>query len=250
MEACRLEGILESEITELLSIHLNKVQAKKRTEEYWEKVKAAEQATLFTSKSLMDYFLSVYEAKFGIPFVLDEYSMPVVKLLCQYFTNDPEFEKDERKLSKGILLFGNVGCGKSSIMQMFTRNQKQGYKKISCLEVAMEFTKNGYDGLMPYVKHGTKTQYISQNYNQTYLTWCFDDLGVEVEKKHYGNEVNVMEEVIQMIYDHRILMGNIHFTTNLTAKQIGEIYGTRVGSRLREMVNVIGFDLNSPDRRH
>jgi hypothetical protein len=40
-----------------------------------------------------------------------------------------------------------------------------------------------------------------------------------------------------------------HITTNLNAEEIEERYGNRVRSRLREMVNVIGFDINTKDKR-
>jgi len=40
-----------------------------------------------------------------------------------------------------------------------------------------------------------------------------------------------------------------HITTNLNAEEIEDRYGNRVRSRLREMVNVIGFDKNTKDKR-
>ena len=40
-----------------------------------------------------------------------------------------------------------------------------------------------------------------------------------------------------------------HITTNLNAEELEKRYGTRVRSRLREMMNVIAFDNNSIDKR-
>ena len=40
-----------------------------------------------------------------------------------------------------------------------------------------------------------------------------------------------------------------HLTTNLSASEIESLYGNRVRSRLREMVNLIAFDKSTPDKR-
>jgi hypothetical protein len=40
-----------------------------------------------------------------------------------------------------------------------------------------------------------------------------------------------------------------HITTNLTASEIENLYGNRVRSRLREMLNLISFDTTSEDKR-
>lgn len=40
-----------------------------------------------------------------------------------------------------------------------------------------------------------------------------------------------------------------HITTNLSASEIENIYGNRVRSRLREMINLIGFERNIMDKR-
>jgi DNA replication protein DnaC len=40
-----------------------------------------------------------------------------------------------------------------------------------------------------------------------------------------------------------------HITTNLSASEIKNVYGNRVRSRLREMINLIGFERNINDKR-
>jgi len=40
-----------------------------------------------------------------------------------------------------------------------------------------------------------------------------------------------------------------HATTNLAAKEIEELYGKRVRSRLREMFNLISFPAETKDKR-
>ena len=80
--------------------------------------------------------------------------------------------------------------------------------------------------------------------------YCFDDLGIENNIKYYGNECNVMAEILLSRYDLFIGRGLItHITTNLSATEIEEAYGNRLRSRLREMVNLIGFDQGVKDKR-
>ena len=72
---------------------------------------------------------------------------------------------------------------------------------------------------------------------------CFDDLGTETKRKNFGNESNVMEEIILGRYDRKYNLGaKTHLTTNLSADQIAEAYGERVRSRLREIMNVFIFE--------
>jgi hypothetical protein len=40
-----------------------------------------------------------------------------------------------------------------------------------------------------------------------------------------------------------------HITTNLNATEIEKQYGVRVRSRLREMMNVVSFPDEAPDKR-
>ena len=187
---------------------------------------------LLDAKQMKEKFLHTYHVRYGVQFVLDRYSEPLVDLLCLYFTNDPKFEESGHSLKKGLLLFGGVGSGKTSILTSFCHNQRQSYFMVDCLNVAAAFAKTGYDALFPY-QYGEKNRFPRDKWNQVISTYCFDDLGVETEKKHFGNEVNIMAELIQLLYDRDSLRGNIHFTTNLGADQIREIYGQRVASRLR-----------------
>jgi len=86
-------------------------------------------------------------------------------------------------------------------------------------------------------------QYLPKNY-------CFDDLGVESSLKYYGNECNVMAEVLLTRYDLFVAQNLVtHLTTNLSASEIEEAYGNRVRSRLREMFNLIAFNNDSIDKR-
>lgn len=189
-------------------------------------------------------------AKSLIPgFLLDDQNKEIFKLLCYYFTQDSEFEKAGYSLKKGILLFGNIGCGKTTLMRLFSHNVTNDFVVRSCREVADEYTKTKEGGPLALDYFSKLFEvYPHEHYGQKYIGCCFDDLGTEKTKKFFGNEINVMEDILQNRYDKH-LIGKTHLTTNLSGEEIEEIYGRRVRSRLREMCNIIAFDEQAFDRR-
>jgi hypothetical protein len=182
------------------------------------------------------------------PYYLDEYNQHIFEMLCQYFTGDPGFEMHDEdfSLDKGIMFFGGVGCGKTSMLRMFTVNSHKPFAIYSCRSIAQEYAKDGPVSLDKYAS--LQPCYPQQNYGIDLLGRSFDDLGTEDNKSNFGNKVNVMQDIFYKIYDSN-LFGDFHNTTNLTADEIGEFYGKRVRSRLNEMFNIIPFDPEAPDRR-
>ncbi|MFK7001516.1 hypothetical protein V3470_10415 [Flavobacterium oreochromis] len=119
---------------------------------------------------------------------------------------------------------------------------KQDYKIKTCREISFEFAKNGYEALQ---------QYTQKSHLQQKLTgYCFDDLGAEQQIKHFGNDCNVIAEILITRYEHFIENNTVtHITTNLSASEIENLYGNRLRSRMRNMFNLIAFDLHSNDKR-
>ena len=128
-----------------------------------------------------------------------------------------------------------------SILKLFQDTEERLILK-SCRDISFEFIKEGYSVIHKYSKQSFKSE-IPKAY-------CFDDLGTENNLKYYGNECNVMAEILLSRYDLFISRHMItHLTTNLNSSEIEDIYGTRVRSRLREQFNLIAFDSNSKDKR-
>lgn len=179
-------------------------------------------------------------------YVIDEGNKEIFEMLCMYFSGDPAFELEGMSLKKGIMLFGPIGCGKTSLMKMFAINTFKPFAVVPCRVIADKYSSEGATALNAYSE--LAAAYPQQNFGHSELGRCFDDLGTEDSKKNYGNEVNVMQDIIYKIYDNE-LIGDFHITTNLSGDEIETAYGTRIRSRLREMFNVITFDKSSPDRR-
>ncbi len=182
---------------------------------------------------------------YGDNFKIVEDDIPIITTLLVYFLNDEIMAKTiEIDLNKGILLSGPIGCGKTSLMNLMRHVPEQERKFIlkPTREISFEFIKEGYEVIQRY-NSGNKLNNGIKNY-------CFDDLGTENNLKYYGNECNVMGEILLSRYDLFINKKIItHITTNLSASEIEAAYGNRVRSRLRAMLNLIAFNPATKDKR-
>jgi GTPase SAR1 family protein len=168
----------------------------------------------------------------------------IYKLLVYFLRDTAGAEKYGISFRKGIILSGPVGCGKTSLMNILRYFQKPENRYImkTCRDVSFEFIQEGYSTIHKYSR-------LSLRNNQP-LGYCFDDLGTENNLKYFGNECNIMGEILLSRYELYISRQMVtHITTNLNSSEIEELYGTRVRSRLREQFNLIAFDANAKDKR-
>lgn len=182
---------------------------------------------------------------YGNHFKILESDYPIIYKLIAYFLKDEATcYQYNINLNKGILLSGPVGCGKTSLMNLMKYLTPMEHKFFvkPCRDISFEFIKDGYEIIHKYSK-GKLYQFEPK-------TICFDDLGTENNLKYYGNECNVMAEILLSRYDifttKRI---QTYITTNLSASEIENAYGNRVRSRLREMINLIAFEKGIEDKR-
>jgi energy-coupling factor transporter ATP-binding protein EcfA2 len=168
---------------------------------------------------------------YGNHFKIIETDYPIVYKLIAYFLKDePTCFQYGINLNKGILLTGPIGCGKTSLMNLMkylTATEHKFFVK-PCRDISFEFIQDGYQIIHKYS--------IGKLYQSEPRTYCFDDLGTENNLKYFGNECNVMAEILLSRYDLFISKKlQTHITTNLSATEIEKHYGNRVRSRLREM---------------
>lgn len=203
------------------------------------------------TKNFMKYRAEkLFEGKFK----LDEYNEPVFNLLCHYFSFEEEFVAmatgmgvNNASLKKGVVLAGNFGTGKTWLMRLFQKNNRQVYHIAHAKDVAKSFHIGGEEAIE---KHYSKIKNAFQDPTvlfQEYSGFCMEDIGAEDLKNNFGNKTNVIGDIIEARYVNECLGEWFHGTTNLTGAQIEQFYGGRVSSRMRENVNFI--ELRGPDRR-
>lgn len=200
---------------------------------------------LYDYDKVVNHLERTGKEKFGNNFNFSLEDKPLIKIIAAYFLNDHDIcQQNDIDINKGIMLSGPIGCGKTTLMHLMKLipNEIKKFRFKSCREVSFEFIKDGYDVLHKYSRgdlYQTKT-----------AAYCFDDLGMESNIKYFGNECNVMAEILLSRYDLYIAKGLLtHITTNLSATELEETYGNRLRSRLRQMVNLISFNKECQDKR-
>jgi DNA replication protein DnaC len=168
----------------------------------------------------------------------------IFKLMAYFLKDEPTCFQFGINLNKGILLSGPVGCGKTSLMNLmkYLTPTDHKFSVKPCRDISFEFIQDGYEVIHKYSK--------GKLYQSEPKTICFDDLGVENNLKYFGNECNVMAEILLSRYDIYISKNiQTHITTNLSASEIETHYGNRVRSRMRAMFNLIAYDKTIKDKR-
>jgi DNA replication protein DnaC len=242
------EAILQAKVKK--SIRLEHEEKLRRAEENRKQFTQAGW-TYEQTKSFM-----LYRAKqiFEKPFTLDQDNQFIFELMCRYFSNDPLFvtmaEEAGMKnisLSKGILLAGNFGVGKTWLMTLFAKNIRQVYHMHNTKQIADYFEVDGEEAMRTYVNKVKNAVNDGARFYQPYSGICLDDIGTEDVKTNYGNKKNVIGDLIEKRYAAQNCGVFLHGTTNLSGQELKDFYGGRVTSRMREIFNFI--ELPGEDRR-
>jgi energy-coupling factor transporter ATP-binding protein EcfA2 len=203
----------------------------------------------YSFTEVLSYLETTGKAFFGDHFKIHSQDHPTIeKLLVYFFADKKRAEELNINLKKGVMLTGPVGCGKTTLMTLmrFFLHPRDQYIMKPCRDVTFEFVEEGFQILNKYSKASFHT-IEGELYSKAY---CFDDLGLENNLRHFGNECNIMAEILFSRYDLFISKGmQTHITTNLNSSEIEGIYNIRLRSRLREMMNLISFEKNSIDKR-
>jgi DNA replication protein DnaC len=239
------------------------IEAKRKKERRIEELEIKQKAELnrkaLTSRHYsydQTYGMMIFRAGnlFGGAFKLDHNNRAIFELLCLYFAHDEKFVPaavqmgvDNPSLEKGILIAGNFGVGKTWLMRVFARNQLQVFQVHNAKDIADLFEKDGVDSQTQFIDPPRLPVNDIQNFYHRFIGLCIDDMGTEREKNNYGNRKNVIGDLIELRYSRKATGHLLHITTNLNADQLKEMYGGRVTSRLREIMNII--HLTGEDRR-
>lgn len=200
------------------------------------------------------YLLKMIEERgkafYGEKYAIEDIDRPPVLKLLSYFLEDKEVAAHYGiDLKKGLLVTGPIGCGKTAIMNVLC-SLCEGLGKpdiIKCRDLSFEFSEDGYSVVSKYSK---QSFYRNSGFPFPPRTICFDDLGLEPQTSHWKNSCQIMAEILLSRYEYFVEDGMLtHVTTNLNTKELEEVYGNRIRSRLRQMFNLIAFDPASKDKR-
>jgi DNA replication protein DnaC len=166
-------------------------------------------------------------------FIIDDQDKYLLNQLFFYARHDDRFEGD---LSKGIMVIGPVGTGKSVIMEAYQRLLNNFSKKFTNLPIfkwykSYElFDKIKLDGMIDLK-----------------CPVFIDELGREKKSgKDYGNDIQPVIEWLMQRYDLGTLT---HGTSNYLLEDLckPDMYGEMLGDRLKSMFNFLV--LNGKSRR-
>ena len=187
-------------------------------------------------------------------YLVDEHNKKIFNLLCSYFSSHESFLSLANEmgvlnpsLKKGLFIAGGIGVGKTWMMKLFSKNQRQVYTIKSAKSIADSFISEGGKSIYKLVECPLLPFNDKENFCQEKMGLCIDDVGAEEMGSHFKNTKNVLGDLIELRYTEGNTGPLFHMTTNLTMIQVKEFYGDRVGSRLRESMNII--QLKGVDRR-
>lgn len=175
-------------------------------------------------------------------------SIQNLKALVSYFVGDIEtFRKCPNvnllsipDLKKGLLIMGNYGNGKTSVMRALEKSfigTNIAFKGYSANELVLMY-------------EGCETPFAKADFTKRIMhsgTRYFDDVLTERQANNYG-KANLLKDVIEERYSRRLrtyiscnypdhAIGNIE----KGLEQFGEKYGSRVYDRLFDMFNIVEF---------
>lgn len=142
---------------------------------------------------------------------------------------------DKLDLDKGLWLWGNIGTGKSTLLEIvkaFCRKvgrrdrwgNPYGFRIVNVKDVCALYQEQGETGIDEF---------------RTLRRQAFDDLGTEPKATgHYGTPLDVMGNILMGRYDRRH-ENMTHVTTNLSLTNVRDRYDERVYDRCKEMFNFV-----------
>lgn len=160
-------------------------------------------------------------------FVIDRQNEPIIEQLFFYLTNNTSFNGE---LSKGIMLQGKFGCGKTVILGTYSLIHNHIVQRFKIPIPLLTFIKS----------ISLQEQIVKQSITSFALRpLIIDEFGREPKTvQDFGNILRPVSELLSIRSDNGSLT---HGTTNFTFETLSseDFYGKMIGDRLKMMFNFI-----------
>jgi len=184
-------------------------------------------------------------------FEIDQHNQKILRFLLLYFNNCKEaetiFPNENYKIHKQIMLVGNVGVGKTMLMQIFSQylkitNNANMFFNVSVTEMINYYKVNSHLDKYTFNELSDNRKFTGNPVNL-----CLNDLGLNTHL-HFGVDTKVL--VDDFLYSRYEMYQNhnkmAHLTSNLTVTELKQTFDYRITDRLKSY-NVI--DLSGESKR-
>lgn len=175
-------------------------------------------------------------------FIVDERNRKLVSELYTWiWARLGRVEAGRLDPNKGILLWGDIGTGKTTIIKglqryLATINQLAygSNNRSICLEI-----RSAAEVSLRYAAEGMKAlEKWTERDQAGHL--AIDEIGREEISTHYGTTCNTIQTLLQLRYEQRHHITTLGTTNiNMTTDEFAKRYGSYIQDRVKEMFNVV-----------
>jgi DNA replication protein DnaC len=184
-------------------------------------------------------------------FEIDKHNQKILRFLLLYFNHCKEaesiFPDENYKIHKQIMLVGNIGVGKTMLMQIFSlylriTNNPNAFFNVSVTEMINYYKVNNHLDKYTFNELSGERKFTGNPVNL-----CLNDIGLSTHL-HFGVDTKVLiDDFLYSRYELFINHGRMaHLTSNLSVPEIKQSFDYRITDRLKSY-NII--DLNGESRR-
>ncbi len=185
-------------------------------------------------------------------FEVDEYNRKVLRFLLLYFNHCKEaeeiFPEENYKIHKHIMLVGNVGVGKTMLMQVFAHYLRVTDNINAFYNVSVTEMINYYKVHNHLDKYTFNEQSGKSRFNGNPVNLCLNDVGLNTHL-HFGVDTKIL--VDDFLYSRYELYMNhhkmAHLTTNFGVTELKKAFDYRLTDRFKAY-NIIDMDGESRRR--
>ena len=184
-------------------------------------------------------------------FEIDKNNQKIMRFLLLYFNQckiaESIFPVENYKIHKQIMLVGNIGVGKTMLMQIFSlylrlTNNPNAFYNVSVTEMINYYKVNNHLDKYTFNELSGERKFTGNPVNL-----CLNDIGLSTHL-HFGVDTKVLiDDFLYSRYELFINHGKMaHLTSNLSVPEIKQSFDYRITDRLKSY-NII--DLDGESRR-